>query len=729
MAKINLVTLKSKFETGDVPTGSDFVDLIDTLEDAAAVQSLHDEVITAIDLKADKTYVDTAITGVDLTAVNNAIATKANITDVNTALNLKANVTDLTSGLSLKADAVSTTVGLAQKQSVLTATTDISVNNIDIHGNIVPAVTQTQSLGTVDKRFKDAYVDTIHIASNTLYLGDTPVLGTDQGIVMVKADPGQSINMKTTGVGISYVTSENGVELSTSGLNAEVKVQSVGSGGRVTFGATSQMNFTAPNINMTGALDVTGDSTVDNLTVSGTLTVNGSTVIVNAQTVEVTDNIILLNKGQVGSGVTAGQAGLRVDRGDAPDYMMVFDETEDMFQVGMLGNLETIASQPYVTTAVAGKVDKVAGKGLSTEDYSTADKALVATISGKAALAGSSAQAFATGALTVTGAISTTSGLSINTNAGNIEFAGFYGTPFVGVLGKIAGHNTTYNADTSAILFTQTSGNLGAIELQTGAAGAMSTAVIVNSSGNVGIGTTSPTAKLQVALTGTANLASATITKVTDFAESARFGFNGLVSNGDGAYFGMGANGSIPAGFGFFREAADGWETAIAFYTNNITSGPNGVAAMQEKMRLTSAGNLLIGTATNSGRNLLQVAGGVEALHMHPTASTCIKTFMLNGSVVLDTGIKVNAGYYGGSALMLASYHSTSGDATQAATYCLRFCYDGDFIPGKHYLGGNGDFITVGVTGAAGSKTLTLATGATGACVTIFLSGGNSIQA
>jgi hypothetical protein len=31
MAKINLNTLKSKFETGDKPTGQDFLDLIDTL--------------------------------------------------------------------------------------------------------------------------------------------------------------------------------------------------------------------------------------------------------------------------------------------------------------------------------------------------------------------------------------------------------------------------------------------------------------------------------------------------------------------------------------------------------------------------------------------------------------------------------------------------------------------------------------------------------------------------
>ena len=118
--------------------------------------------------------------------------------------------------------------------------------------------------------------------------------------------------------------------------------------------------------------------------------------------------------------------------------------------------------------------------------------------------------------------------------------------------------------------------------------------------GNVGIGTTSPVAKLQVELTGTVSLATATIVKSTDFAANARVGFNGLVNNSDGIFFGMGANGTgIPAGMGFFREAS-GWNTALAFYTNNVTSGPNSTSAMQEKMRITSAGNVGIGQASPS---------------------------------------------------------------------------------------------------------------------------------
>jgi hypothetical protein len=114
----------------------------------------------------------------------------------------------------------------------------------------------------------------------------------------------------------------------------------------------------------------------------------------------------------------------------------------------------------------------------------------------------------------------------------------------------------------------------------------------LDNSGRLGLGKT-PIAQFDIGLTGTTNIATTTITKVTDFGTSASFGFSCLTNNNDGVFFGMGAGGGngIPAGIGFMREAS-GWNTAIAFYTNNITSGPNSTNAMQEKMRIDSAGRV-----------------------------------------------------------------------------------------------------------------------------------------
>jgi hypothetical protein len=120
----------------------------------------------------------------------------------------------------------------------------------------------------------------------------------------------------------------------------------------------------------------------------------------------------------------------------------------------------------------------------------------------------------------------------------------------------------------------------------------------ITSAGYVGIGTTDPQSMLTISTTGTDSLANATINQTTDFAATSRAGFSGLTNNNGGFYFGMGANGSgIPAGFGFFRESS-GWNTALAFYTNNQTSGTYSTRAMQEKMRLNSDGALIIGSNT-----------------------------------------------------------------------------------------------------------------------------------
>lgn len=66
---------------------------------------------------------------------------------------------------------------------------------------------------------------------------------------------------------------------------------------------------------------------VGNVVVTGNLQVQGTTTTVESADLNVEDNIITLNSGEDGSGVTLDRSGIQIDRGLAVDAQLVFDET------------------------------------------------------------------------------------------------------------------------------------------------------------------------------------------------------------------------------------------------------------------------------------------------------------------------------------------------------------------------------------------------------------------
>lgn len=62
-------------------------------------------------------------------------------------------------------------------------------------------------------------------------------------------------------------------------------------------------------------------------TVTGNLVVLGSTTQVNSSDLNLKDNIITLNDGESGTGITLNQSGIQIDRGSYSDAKIVFDET------------------------------------------------------------------------------------------------------------------------------------------------------------------------------------------------------------------------------------------------------------------------------------------------------------------------------------------------------------------------------------------------------------------
>jgi hypothetical protein len=87
--------------------------------------------------------------------------------------------------------------------------------------------------------------------------------------------------------------------------------------------------------------------------ITGDLLVKGNTTTIDTANLQIEDNIILLNKGEGGSGVTEGSAGLEIDRGGLDNAQFLWDEINDRWTIkyansgNLLGiNLDSISSDP-----------------------------------------------------------------------------------------------------------------------------------------------------------------------------------------------------------------------------------------------------------------------------------------------------------------------------------------------------------------------------------------------
>ena len=90
--------------------------------------------------------------------------------------------------------------------------------------------------------------------------------------------------------------------------------------------------------------------------ITGNLEVQGTTTTIDTANLTIEDNIILLNKGETGEGVTEAFSGIQIDRGSFDDAQLVWDEAVDKFRfqtvtdvgVGTLANIVigTVATNP-----------------------------------------------------------------------------------------------------------------------------------------------------------------------------------------------------------------------------------------------------------------------------------------------------------------------------------------------------------------------------------------------
>lgn len=107
---------------------------------------------------------------------------------------------------------------------------------------------------------------------------------------------------------------------------------------------------------ITNTINPSANITLQSATVfiDGDLQVGGNSTAVTKTDLEVTDNLITLNKGETGAGVTLGSAGIEIDRGSSSTVALRFNETGDKWQItndgATYGNITTSATS--LTTLV-----------------------------------------------------------------------------------------------------------------------------------------------------------------------------------------------------------------------------------------------------------------------------------------------------------------------------------------------------------------------------------------
>lgn len=139
-----------------------------------------------------------------------------------------------------------------------------------------------------------------------------------------------------------------------------------GAQGGLKFVGGSNIDTTADasgNVNIA----LKNDVTLSSLTVNGNLAVNGTTTTVNSADLTVKDNMITLNSGETGEGVSKGTAGIEIARGTQKKFQLVFDEADDKLKAGIEGTLKAVATEEFVKNEIknatsAGSQQLVNGK-------------------------------------------------------------------------------------------------------------------------------------------------------------------------------------------------------------------------------------------------------------------------------------------------------------------------------------------------------------------------------
>lgn len=251
----------------------------------------------------------------------------------------------------------------------LTLASGASINEFStdgtLAGNSDDAVPTEQAVKTyVDNQFvslssdritqDDSKVQVVDDGTNTAYVEvviDSATVGTwtSDGLTLAS---GTSINEFSTDGTLSgdsddAIPTEAAVKTYVDTEIASISTDAISEGDSYVEVVDPGEGYVTTVIDGSEVIHTDAGSTVfsHDVSISGDLFVDGTTFVVHNQEVTTSDNIIVVNQGETGPGVTAGIAGIEIDRGSETNYRFVFAEDTDTFRIGEIGDTQAVATR------------------------------------------------------------------------------------------------------------------------------------------------------------------------------------------------------------------------------------------------------------------------------------------------------------------------------------------------------------------------------------------------
>ena len=289
-------------------------------------------------------------------------------------------------------------------------TFQLNFTNDSVSGNLIPRLDSAQDLGSATKKWKDLF-----LSGGTINIGSLKIKDENGNFVVRDSSGGTVL---TNPKFIRQRDSDNILSYDS---------------------ATSTFTFDDSDVARTNI----NETFHKNVTISGDLTVSGTTTTVNTETINLADNLILLNSNHTGSPSQDG--GIEDNRGTSANKTFVWDETNDRWSVGS----ETLYSTGLVRGGqVVGDSGTISNLASTTHTASTitANNTTSVNVTSTNLVAGVNAtfDSATIGNLSITNMLASSGDSATFTNIANTQFTGSQATIDSATIGNL-------NADSSDI--------------------------------------------------------------------------------------------------------------------------------------------------------------------------------------------------------------------------------------------------------------------------------------